>query len=187
MTVRTVVVRGQGDHFPDSNAKCSSTLLHHHCQNPWLSMLFFHPVLLLLLLGAFVWLVVVCFVLFFETEFLWLSWNLICRLGWPQPQRSTCLCLPTAGIKGLYHHHKTCIPSYDSKWFSQQLGCPPWSPRCLHTLLFQFCSMSSEIIPLHLETGSLNDYFVTFTVLDYDTQLALYSACIWHSQENMYS
>jgi len=25
--------------------------------------------------------------------------------GWPQTQGSACLCLPSAGIKGVYHHH----------------------------------------------------------------------------------
>jgi hypothetical protein len=32
----------------------------------------------------------------------WLSWNSLCRPGWSQTQKSTCLCLPSAGIKG--HH-----------------------------------------------------------------------------------
>ena len=27
-----------------------------------------------------------------------------CRPGWAQTQRSTCLCLPSAGIKGVQHH-----------------------------------------------------------------------------------
>jgi hypothetical protein len=33
-----------------------------------------------------------------------MSWNSLCRPGWPQTQRSACLCLPSAGIKGLCHH-----------------------------------------------------------------------------------
>jgi hypothetical protein len=33
----------------------------------------------------------------------WLSWNSLCRPGWPRTQKSTCLCLPSAGIKGLRH------------------------------------------------------------------------------------
>ena len=45
---------------------------------------------------------------FFETGFLsvysWLSCNSLCRPGWPWTQKSTCLCLPSAGIKGVYHH-----------------------------------------------------------------------------------
>ena len=44
------------------------------------------------------------FLFFFETGFLciaWLSWNSLCR---PQPQISACLCLPSAGIKGVRHH-----------------------------------------------------------------------------------
>jgi hypothetical protein len=44
---------------------------------------------------------------FFETGFLCiaLSWNSLCRPGWPGTQKSTCLCLPSAGIKGVRHHH----------------------------------------------------------------------------------
>ena len=34
----------------------------------------------------------------------WLSWNLLCRPGWPWTQKSSCLCLPSAGIKGVRHH-----------------------------------------------------------------------------------
>ncbi|GAB1286729.1 DNA repair protein RAD51 homolog 1 [Apodemus speciosus] len=33
----------------------------------------------------------------------WLSWNSLCRPGWPRTQKSTCLCLPSAGIKGVRH------------------------------------------------------------------------------------
>jgi hypothetical protein len=28
----------------------------------------------------------------------------LCSPGWPQTQKSTCLCLPNAGIKGVHHH-----------------------------------------------------------------------------------
>jgi hypothetical protein len=34
----------------------------------------------------------------------WLSCNSLCRPGWPRTQKSTCLCLPSAGIKGVRHH-----------------------------------------------------------------------------------
>jgi hypothetical protein len=34
----------------------------------------------------------------------WLSWNSLCRPGWHQTQKSACLCLPSAGIKGVHHH-----------------------------------------------------------------------------------
>jgi hypothetical protein len=34
----------------------------------------------------------------------WLSWNSLCRPGWPRTQKSACLCLPSAGIKGVHHH-----------------------------------------------------------------------------------
>jgi hypothetical protein len=33
-----------------------------------------------------------------------LSWNSLCRPGWPRIQKSACLCLPSAGIKGVHHH-----------------------------------------------------------------------------------
>jgi hypothetical protein len=32
-----------------------------------------------------------------------MSWNSLCRPGWPRTQKSTCLCLPNAGIKGVCH------------------------------------------------------------------------------------
>jgi hypothetical protein len=34
----------------------------------------------------------------------WLSWNSLCRSGCPQTQKSACLCLLSAGIKGVHHH-----------------------------------------------------------------------------------
>jgi hypothetical protein len=36
----------------------------------------------------------------------WLSWNSLCRPGWPRTQKFACLCLPSAGIKGVRHHHQ---------------------------------------------------------------------------------
>jgi hypothetical protein len=41
---------------------------------------------------------------FFFFFFVSLSWNSLCRPGWPQTQKSACLCLPSAGIKGVHHH-----------------------------------------------------------------------------------
>ena len=53
--------------------------------------------------------VLFCFVLFcFTSQGFsvqpWLSWISLCILGWPGSQRSACLCLPSAGIKGERHH-----------------------------------------------------------------------------------
>jgi hypothetical protein len=31
-------------------------------------------------------------------------WNSLCRPGWPRTQKPACLCLPSAGIKGVRHH-----------------------------------------------------------------------------------
>ena len=68
----------------------------------------------------FVCLFVCCFVVVFFVCFLfgfvfcfsgqgfsvqpWLPWNSLCRPGWPQTQKSTCHCLPSAGIKRVHHH-----------------------------------------------------------------------------------
>jgi hypothetical protein len=50
----------------------------------------------------------VCFALFFKTGFLSLCSpgcpRTLCRPGWPGTQKSACLCLPSAGIKGMRHH-----------------------------------------------------------------------------------
>ena len=48
-------------------------------------------------------------VVVFETGFLYaslaiLSWNSLCRPGWPRTQKSACLCLPSARIKGMRPH-----------------------------------------------------------------------------------
>ena len=37
--------------------------------------------------------------------YLWLSWNSLCNPGWSQTQRSACLYLLSAGIKGVHHYH----------------------------------------------------------------------------------
>jgi hypothetical protein len=39
----------------------------------------------------------------------WLSWNSLCRPGWPRTQKSSCLCLSSAGIKGVRHHARLMI------------------------------------------------------------------------------
>ena len=42
----------------------------------------------------------------------WLSWNSLFRPGWSWTQRSTCLCLPSAGIKSMCHHCPAWIYCY---------------------------------------------------------------------------
>jgi hypothetical protein len=58
--------------------------------------------------------------------FPWLSWNSLCRPGWPWTQKSACLCLPSAGIKGVHHHCPAgChVCSYDIRFLSF-LECSP--------------------------------------------------------------
>jgi hypothetical protein len=38
----------------------------------------------------------------------WLSWNSLCRPGWPPTQKSASLYLPNVGIKGVRHHCPAC-------------------------------------------------------------------------------
>jgi hypothetical protein len=45
----------------------------------------------------------------------WLSWNSLCRPGWPRTQKSACLCIPSAGIKGVQYH---CLAG----WFCFETG-----------------------------------------------------------------
>jgi hypothetical protein len=50
---------------------------------------------------------IISFFFFFFCLFLsvaQLSWNSLCRPGWPRTQKSACLCLPSPGIKGMRHH-----------------------------------------------------------------------------------
>jgi hypothetical protein len=67
--------------------------------------------------------------LFFETGFLCIALavlELICRPGWPRTQKSTCLCLPSAGIKGVRHHAR--LPHLSLKAaFLQGQFCRPGS------------------------------------------------------------
>jgi hypothetical protein len=52
----------------------------------------------------------------------WLSWNSLCRPGWPRTQKSICLFLPSAGIKDVCHH---------ARWkccFKLDLWCGPLLP-----------------------------------------------------------
>jgi hypothetical protein len=59
---------------------------------------------------SFVCLFVFVFVFVFETGFLCIAlavWNSLCRPGWPLTQKSACLCLLSAGIKGVRHYCRT--------------------------------------------------------------------------------
>jgi hypothetical protein len=39
----------------------------------------------------------------------WLSWNSFCRPAWLRSQKSACLCLLSAGIKGVPHHAQLTV------------------------------------------------------------------------------
>ena len=51
---------------------------------------------------------------FFKTGFLCvdLAFLELCRASWPQTQRSVCLGLPSAGIKGVCHYHTSQVTSF---------------------------------------------------------------------------
>jgi hypothetical protein len=58
--------------------------------------------------------------------------NSLWRPGWPQTQKSACLCLPSAGIKGVCHHH------------------PAWllllSPKCMEQIHGLHCCSKSTML-----------------------------------------
>jgi hypothetical protein len=49
----------------------------------------------------------------------WLSWNSLCRPGWPRNQKSACLCLPSAGSKGVRHYCPATYAFYFSHCCSE--------------------------------------------------------------------
>jgi hypothetical protein len=58
--------------------------------------------------SSFLFVVLFCFdlILIVQTGFLCVAllfWNSLCRPGWPGTQRSACLCLPSAGTKGVQY------------------------------------------------------------------------------------
>jgi hypothetical protein len=55
----------------------------------------------------------------------WLSWNSLCRPGWPRTQRSACLCLPSAGIKGMCHHDRLEEENFEKLYVLSLSGPPP--------------------------------------------------------------
>jgi hypothetical protein len=71
----------------------------------------------------------------------WLSWNSLCRPGCPGTQKSACLCLPSAGIKGVRHHARlsfsffylfsiVCTPQHACVHRAQLVGVSPLLPPC---------------------------------------------------------
>jgi hypothetical protein len=62
----------------------------------------------------------------------WLSWNSLCRPGWPRTQKSTCLCLPSAGIKGMCHHCPATHLVFNSHSILSYLFCKcACVPHCI--------------------------------------------------------
>ena len=55
----------------------------------------------------------ICFLGFSRQGFsVWLSWNSLCRPGSPWTQKFACLCLPSAGFKGMCHHCSAGLHSW---------------------------------------------------------------------------
>ena len=75
--------------------------------NPEVKTIFFPFLFFFVFCFLFFFLFFVFCFLFSETGFFCvalLSWNSLYRPGWPRNQKSACLCLPNAGIKGMRHH-----------------------------------------------------------------------------------
>jgi hypothetical protein len=59
----------------------------------------------------------------------WLSWNSLCRPGWPRTQKFACLCLSSAGIKGVRHHARPIGTIFQSQELASRLGCLADGPQ----------------------------------------------------------
>jgi hypothetical protein len=105
----------------------------------------------------------------------WLSWNSLCRPGWPRTQKSACLCLPSAGIKGVRHHarlpHKFLIGSefltfffFFSSSFLEQL-----SPHVYSKVV-----SITDGETFSLEAVEKMDFFFLIQ------RVSLVSACLWY-------
>jgi hypothetical protein len=89
----------------------------------------------------------------------WLSWNSLCRSGWPPTHKSACLCLLSVGIKGMCHRCPAlpcCLKSSYLFWFfmfpalathpGKHESCSElWVPSDSHVL---FTSSRSSFFPL---------------------------------------
>jgi hypothetical protein len=77
----------------------------------------------------------------------WLSSNSLCRSGWPRTQKSACLCLPSAGIKGVRQHARLI----DVFWVEKPKvvlcisHCRLFSNFILLTFLFFSCNIECLI------------------------------------------
>jgi hypothetical protein len=86
--------------------------------------------------------------------YLKLSWNTLSRPGWPRTLKSTCLCLASAGVKGICHH---CPAYFIFYWlfylFTFQMLfhfliflCKPPVPSPLSLLLWA-CFLTHPLLP----------------------------------------
>jgi hypothetical protein len=93
------------------------------------------------LVGWFVFFIYFCFLFVFVFVLVlvfwdrvslqpWLSWNSLCRPGWPRTQKFTCLCLPSAGNKGVCHHIQHFSIILRQNLISCSSGCP-WTPQAI--------------------------------------------------------
>ncbi|EDL07864.1 mCG1030897, partial [Mus musculus] len=83
----------------------------------------------------------------------WVSWNSLFRPGWPRTQKSACLCLPSAGIKGM-HHHRPASP-----WLTTSISIL-LGPLIIILLLltFEHCILNRLGLPSHRITFSKLSY-----------------------------
>ncbi|GAB1300669.1 Caskin-1 [Apodemus speciosus] len=87
----------------------------------------------------------------------WLSWNSLCRPGWPRTQKSACLCLPSAGITGVCHHRPArlvLIPSIQDPMLLLQAGIDINRQTKSGTALHEaaLCG-KTEVVRLLLDSG----------------------------------
>jgi hypothetical protein len=112
------------------------------------------------------------FVFFFWQGFSvksWLSWNSLCRLGWPRTQKSPCHCLPSAGIK----RHVLPLPGKNRAltvcWnLFHQASTQAISTSACVKADFLLCKLAEAAVPV---------LFVSFFFLN---KIYLFILCIYH-------
>jgi hypothetical protein len=89
------------------------------------------------------------FLFLFFFSFGWLFWNSLCRPDWPRTQKSACLCLPSAWIKGVRHHPAFLFVFETGSAYAASVQASP----VLMILLPQPQSMLPHRDPLLFESG----------------------------------
>jgi hypothetical protein len=85
----------------------------------------------------------------------WLSWNSLCRPGCPQTRKSTCLCLPSAGINSWRDHTKELLVVFQPIFATSADSCRfggAWFATgldCCYRFVFSVCYWTGLLVSWH--------------------------------------